>query len=105
MSHLNLGWTINLKSEVGDKELYWEVYAGYYGVPHPTFSLSISHERFTLQPKTETFITFDEERDTILSKRGWFYNTEYCSNDASYADSIRCYKKCLLEFYKGNHNF
>ena len=89
-----------MRSELDEEELYWEVYAGYYGVPYPTYSISISHERFTLKPKTDNFISFAVEKDTILNKRGLFYNKQYCSLDASYTDSITCYKKCLLDNYK-----
>ena len=89
-----------MRSELDNEELYWEVYAGYSGVPYPTYSLSISHDRFTLKPKTDNFISFAVEKDTILDKHGVFSSTKYCSLYASYADSIKCYKECLLNHFK-----
>ena len=89
-----------MESDVNDKELYWEVYIGYNGVPHPTYSMSISHEMIQLKPRTETFVVFSVEHNTVLSKHGWFENKQYCSDEASNADSIACYKKCLLDHSK-----
>ena len=87
-----------MKSDFDREDLYWEVYIGYNGVPHPTYSMSISHEMIQLKPRTETFVVFSVEQDTILPRHGWFQNRKYCSDEASNTDSIACYKKCILDY-------
>ena len=94
------GWTIEMKSDVDGEDLYWEVYIGYNGIPHPTYSMSISHEMFQLKPRSETFVVFSLEQDTVLSKHGWFQSKQYCSAEASNIESIACFKACLLDHHK-----
>ena len=89
-----------MESYVNDEELFWEVYIGYNSVPYPTYSMSISHEMIQLKPRTETFVVFSVDQDTILSKHGWFQSKQFCSEEASNADSIACYKRCLLDHKK-----
>ena len=86
-----------MESYVNDEELFWEVYIGYNSVPYPTYSMSISHEMIQLKPRTETFVVFSIEHNTILSKHGIFQSKQYCDEGASNADSVMCYKKCLLD--------
>ena len=94
------GWIFGLKSDVDGEDLYWEVYIGYNGIPYPTYSMSISHEMIQLKPRSETFVVFSMDQDTILSKHGWFQSKQFCSEEASNADSIACYKRCLLDHKK-----
>ena len=50
-----------------------------------------------LKPRTDTFVVFSLEHNTILAKHGIFQNKQYCDEDTRNADSVNCYKKCLLD--------
>ena len=68
----------------------------------PNFSVFLlkaffSHEMIQLKPRTDTFVVFSLEHNTILAKHGIFQNKQYCDEDAKNADSVNCYKKCLLD--------
>ena len=56
-----------------------------------------SHEMIQLKPRTDTFVVFSLEHNTILAKHGIFQNKQYCNEDATNTDSVNCYKKCLLD--------
>ena len=64
------GWRIEMSPHQE-----WEVYLGISGLYHPTHSAEVSLDSFTLQPNTETFITFTGERAVTLPRRGYFQAT------------------------------
>ena len=90
------GWKISLVSKFHDEPIVWDMFTGYHGLEYPTYSPSLTHEIYSLNPDTETFITFRKERDIILSKRGDFQSEIYCK-DYEYHDAISCYKNCFLD--------
>ena len=95
-----IGWSIDLKSKFNDNDIEWQVLIGPPNLESPTYSPTIKHDFFTLQPDTETFITFALEHETRLPKRGLFQPKQYCSEDISMEDSVACYKKCYLKRLK-----
>ena len=89
-----------MKSKYNDNSIEWQVFIGPPNLESPTYSPTIKHDFFTLQPDTETFITFALEHETVLPRRGLFQSKQYCSEDISMEDSIVCYKKCYVERLK-----
>ena len=99
-SFIFIGWSIDLYSELDGNPLDWYIYLGPPGVEYPTHSPSIKHEPYLLQPYTSTFMTFSLEYEDRLQFRGIFNPREYCDKEASFNDSIVCYKKCFLQEMK-----
>ena len=73
------------------------MFIGPPNIEYPTYSPTIKHDYFTIQPNTDTFITFSLEHNTVLAKRGIFQPREYCSETLTLEDSVTCYKKCYLQ--------
>ena len=88
---------IELSSTINGEDLEWQVFIGPPNIEYPTYSPTIKHDYFTIQPYTDTFITFSLEHNTILAKRGFFQPKQYCSETVTLEDSVTCYKKCYLQ--------
>ena len=93
---------MDLHSQINGNDIEWQVFIGPPNIEYPTYSPTIKHDFFTLQPNTETFITFALEHETVLPKRGLFQPKQYCSEDISMEESVSCYKKCFLDRLKIN---
>ena len=91
------GWKIFLNSNLTNKDIVWQVYLGHHGLEYPTLSDAVTHERFLLRPRTETFISFARGHDIMLPHRGYFQPRKYCSENDMF-ETITCSKKCFLEF-------
>ena len=91
------GWSVDLYSELDGNLLDWFVYLGPSGVEFPTYSPSIKHEPYLLQPYTSTFMTFSLENEERNQYRGIFNRRKYCNKEGSFNESIVCYKKCFLK--------
>ena len=94
---ITLGWKIDLASRINGEIVEWQVFIGPPNIEYPTYSPTIKHDYFNIQPNTETFITFSIEHHTILAKRGFFQPKEYCSETVTLEESVNCYKKCYLQ--------
>ena len=96
-SLFQIGWSVDLLSELDGNPLDWFVYLGPPGVEFPTFSPSIKHEPYLLQPYTSTFMTFSLENEERKDYRGMFNTRKYCNDKGSFKESIVCYKNCFLK--------
>ena len=94
---VSLGWSIDLQSQLNGEDIEWQVFIGPPNLEYPTYSSTIKHDYLTLQPFTETFVTFALEHETLLKKRGLFQFKKYCSEDIILEESVTCYKRCYLE--------
>ena len=77
----------------------WFVYLGHPKLQYPTYSPSITHEQFRLESKTESFITFSLEQETVLKHRGIFQSRKYCVEKTN-QEAVNCYKDCFLKSLK-----
>ena len=78
----------------------WNVFLAVAPMSAPTHSATISLESVTLQPNTNTFITFEPEKYEFLKYRGYFSNKQYCQDDIEFTDTVACKKRCLLRNLK-----
>ena len=69
---------MDLISHMDGSKVDWFVYLGHPKLQYPTYSPSITHEQFRLESKTESFITFSLEQETVLKHRGIFQSRKYC---------------------------
>ena len=90
------GWKIYLNSNLTNKDIVWQVYLGYHGLEYPTFSDVVTHEKFLLRPRTETFINYALGHDIMLPHRGYFQQRQFCSENDMF-ETITCSKECFLE--------
>ena len=56
-----------LHSQFNGNDIEWQVFIGPPNIEYPTYSPTIKHDFFTLQPNTETFITFALEHETVFN--------------------------------------
>ena len=89
------GWKIELTNEVA-----WNVFLAVAPLFSPTHSSTISLESVSLQPNTNTFISFTPEKYEFLKYRGYFSNKQYCQDDIDFTDTVACEKRCLLRNLK-----
>ena len=89
------GWTIELSSEVS-----WNVFLAVPPLFAPTHSSTISLESVTLQPNTNTFISFEPQKYEFLKYRGYFNSKQYCQDDIEFTDTVACVKRCMLRNIK-----
>ena len=78
----------------------WTVFLSAASLFAPTHSSTISLESVTLQPHTNTFISFKPEKYEFLKYRGYFSSKQYCQDDIEFSDTVACEKRCLLRNLK-----
>ena len=67
---------------------------------YPSYSLNIKPEMFTLQPKTETFISVSPKIVETIPKRGLIDEKRYCLENTNLTEAVKCYKGCFLKRFK-----
>ena len=55
---------------------------------------------FTLQPKTETFISVSSKTVETIPKRGLIDDKRYCLENTNLTEAVKCYKRCFRKFYR-----
>ena len=55
---------------------------------------------FTLQPRTETFISVSPKIVETIPKRGFIDDKRYCLENTNLTEAVKCYKRCFLTSYK-----
>ena len=78
----------------------WNVFLAAAPLFAPTHSSTISLESVTLQPNTNTFISFVPEKYEFLKYRGYFSSKQYCQDDIDFTDTVACEKRCMLRNLK-----
>ena len=78
----------------------WTVFLAVAPLFHPTHSSTISLESVTLQPNTNTFVTFEPQKYQFLKHRGYFSRKQYCQDDIQFSDTVACEKRCMLRNLK-----
>ena len=90
---------MDLISHMDGSKVDWFVYLGHPKLQYPTYSPSITHEQFRLESKTESFITFSLEQETVLKHRGIYQSRKYCV-ERNNQEAVKCYKECFLQSLK-----